>query len=410
MTTKRFPIYRDIINLILVFTIVMSLDMVLSSSMKIYIPIGEYIGIGMIIIYTYLLRENITKMYIYAILHAIMMAICVLPKMDPMLKLKVVIVAIVFCIIDVYNWYNLQAESSDIHWGLGSFLLVSFVFCSGRYEFGYSKTVYYMGVLFVALIMIRELINNFYELSRSGQLTDEMPVRELFRNNSLIAGLIVLLVIGLMIFVRADELILSINRFMLFVLEKIGELISKVLGNEVVMPDENTEIQNLLKMIAIPAETDGFLVILLRILDAIITIIITVLFVYIVIKGTILLIGLLRGTRDKKLRHYRVYKVKNEVRERLTSEKIKKKRSLFMSVKERARYIYKKELLKYKKDGVNINKCRTPSQHRKEILKTKGNDILQANQIYEKIRYKVDYEATQEDVSKIKNSFKAAKR
>ena len=50
MTTKRFPIYRDALNLIMLYLIVMSADMTLSSGMQFAIPASEYVSVGSVLV------------------------------------------------------------------------------------------------------------------------------------------------------------------------------------------------------------------------------------------------------------------------------------------------------------------------------------------------------------------------
>ena len=213
MTTKRFPIYQDILNLILLYLIIMSMDMTLSSGMQFEIVMAEYIGIAAVVFASYLFREHITKMYIYAICHALMIALCIIVPIDITSKVKVVFIAIIFCIFDIYNWFNSIENTPDVFWGTGGLILLAFILSSGEFEFGYSVKIFNMGVLFTAFVLVRMLLSNFYDLSRSGQLTDDMPVRELFRNNALIAIGIIVLAIAFMIFVKTDSLIRRISRY-----------------------------------------------------------------------------------------------------------------------------------------------------------------------------------------------------
>ena len=238
MTTKRFPLYQDIINLILAYLVIISIDMVLSSGMRAHIPVIEYVAIALIGLYTYILKEFVTKMYIYAALHMVMVAICIFIPADELSKVKIVIIAVVYCIIDAHNWISGLKSSEDVHVGLLGAIFFSFIFCSGKYEFGYSKAVYYMGVMFIVLVLVRMIVTNFYDLSRSGQLTDDMPVRELFKNNSLIASGIIVMIVTFMIFVRSDELILILNNWLYNIMEKIVGVIFRAVLEE---PENGTD-------------------------------------------------------------------------------------------------------------------------------------------------------------------------
>ena len=406
MTTKRFPIYLDMINLILLYFLIMSFDMTLSSGMRFVIRPSEYIGMGLVVFVSYLIREKINRMYLYVILHVVMIALCILPPLDVMCKVKLVFVAILFFIFDIYNWFNGVESTPDIYWGTGFIVLLAFFLSTGEFEFGYSKTIFNMGIMFAALLLVRMLIANFYELSRSGQLTEDMPVRELFRNNALIATGIIILAVLLMAFVRSDPLIRKINEIIYRLLKKFWDFISYY-----VTSDEGSMSQNRQRQVMpdLPEMGDSIWAQLLQIFEALMTVLIAVLIIYFIIKCVIGIIGMMSGNRTKRIRSHRSYRVKNEVRERLTRADTKedKRRGFFKTNAEKVRHIYKKGLLSYKHKGADVRETKTPDENRKEVLDYKGHDITAATKIYEKVRFCVGYEATKQDVSDIKAGFRS---
>ena len=387
MTTKRFPIYRDALNLIMLYLIVMSADMTLSSGMQFAIPASEYVTVGSVLVVSYLLREHITKMYIYMICHVFMVAACIMIPIDITSKVKIVFIAVVLSAFDIYNWFNGLESMPDIFWGCGGLILLAFFMSSGAFEFGYSKVIFNMGILFVTCLLVRMLISNFYDLSRSGQLTDDMPVRELFRNNTYIAIGIILL----------DVVYLILKRFWLaimpFVTSEEGSIDYGIPRPK--MPD-------------LPQTEDNIFAQLLRIFEALLSVMIAALLIYIILKLIIAVIRALTKDRIKRSRSHRSYRVKNEVRERLSRTEAfrEKRKSIFRTNEQKVRQIYRKELLLYRKKGADIKETRTPFENRSEILSSKGHDISFATDIYEKVRFKVGYEAQKQDVTDIRNGFR----
>jgi hypothetical protein len=405
MTTKRFPIYRDAINLIMLYLIVMSADMTLSSGMQFYIPASEYAAIGAVLTVSYLLREHITKMYIYLICHAVMVAACIMVPIDITSKVKIVFIAIVVCAFDIYNWFNGLESMPDIFWGCGGLILLAFFMSSGAFEFGYSKIIFNMGILFVTFLLVRMLISNFYDLSRSGQLTDDMPVRELFKNNTYIAAGIILLAIAFMIFVRTDELIQKINDIVYLILKRFWLVIMPFVTAEEGSIDYGMARP---KMPDLPAAEDNIFAQLLRILEALLSVMIAALLIYFIFKLIMTVIRVLTKDRLRRYRSHRSYRVKNEVRERLsrTDTTRESRKSVFKTNIQKVRQIYRKELISYKKKGANIKQTRTPFENRSEVLRSKGNDISDATRIYEKVRFCVGYEVLKQDVTDIRNAFR----
>ncbi|MBO4337939.1 MAG: hypothetical protein J5842_07675, partial [Lachnospiraceae bacterium] len=355
MTTKRFPVYRDIINLTLIYLVVMSVFMVISSGMRIRILPAEYIAIAGLLLCSYLLREHARRLVVTVILHALMIAACFFVPLDIPGSIRVVVAAVVLTLLDIHHWLGEEKSVPDVHPGLGAVIFAAFLLTGGRLEFGYSGVVYYMGVSFALLIMIRALIANFYQLSASGQLTDEMPVREIFRNNTFIAAGIMGLTAAGMLFIRSDRLIAMINKAAYTLWTRFAELISKSSGEQepdAAMSSTLGNIEDLMRELSEMDEAKGPLVTLLQILDSFIIILAVVVVMYVLVKLVVFLVRILMGKRNTGKTGYRTYRVKNEVRQRLRDENADRKRSLiFKTPAEKVRHIYKKELLKFKKDG-----------------------------------------------------------
>ena len=126
-----------------------------------------------------------------------------------------------------------------------------------------------MGVAFVVLVLIRNMIANFYELTQTGQLDDDMPVREIFRNDMVITSVIIALIAGAMLFVRADKLILALYRIGYAFWRKLSSFLS-------VMPEDNEqpinppmqEMDLLLEELATQEGDAGLLGVILRLIGA----------------------------------------------------------------------------------------------------------------------------------------------
>ena len=85
------------------------------------------------------------------------------------------------------------------------------------------------------MIMLRQIIASFHELSRSGQLTDDMPVRDIFRNNTMFASAVMAVAAACMLFIRSDSLVRFINRMVYQFWMGLSSRISELFGEH---PDE----------------------------------------------------------------------------------------------------------------------------------------------------------------------------
>ena len=165
--------YRDLLNIGMLYMLLVSSFMVIATSIHIRMQAVEFIGTGAVLICCYLMREHVRRLWVYALLHFVMIGACLLVPMESTGKLRLIIMAVVMFLLDLHNWINHEKSMRDLHPGLGLLFLPVLLYTSSKAEYGYAAAVYYMGITFAVLFLIRSLIKNFYELSQSGQLDDD---------------------------------------------------------------------------------------------------------------------------------------------------------------------------------------------------------------------------------------------
>ena len=146
---------------------------------RIHIPMMplEFIGIGFVFLCCYLICENVRWLWVYVVLHfAVLGSVMIIP-LDSAGKLCLMVLTVVIFIRDLHTWLNHDKSIRDLHAGMGLLFIPALLYTSIHTEFGYAASIYYMGVAFVVLILIRNLLANFYELTQTGQLDDDMPVK-----------------------------------------------------------------------------------------------------------------------------------------------------------------------------------------------------------------------------------------
>ncbi len=413
MTTKRFPVYRDILNLCMLYLLLLSLFMVTASSIHIRILPAEYLGIGIVIVCCYLMRELIRGLWLYILLHLLMIAVCFFFPLDNAGKTRLVITVMVMSLLDLHNWISGEKSVTDMHPGLGVLFAGALFFTGGKFEFGYSAMVYYMGVAFVILFFLRKLITGFYDLSLTGQMDDDMPVGEIFFNNSLITLFIIAGVCASMLFVRADRLILSLNRLAYFVWLRISGFLSRMLdgqSQQQTLPDFSA-MEELMRELAQSEPDNGIFVMFMRLLESLIVLLCIVVIVYCSIAVIRFVVRALFEKRNRRNRRYKTYQHKNEVRQSLRAEAGEKKRSsIFRSPYEKVRDLYKKEMMRQKKAGAVIRNTRTPVENREGVRMANGTDLSAVTELYERVRYAEKQKTTAEDVSQIRNLIRISRK
>ena len=411
MTTKRFPMYRDLLNLSMLYMLLISGFMVLAINIHIAMQPLEFIGIGLLFVCSYLMREHVRVLWLYVLLHSVLIGACLFVPMESTGKLRLVLTAVVMFLFDLHNWISHEKSVRDLHPGVGVLFMPVLLYTSSRMEIGYSMAVYYMGVAFAAMIMIRTMIKNFYELAQSGQLDDDMPVKEIFRNNTVITGVIIAGVIGAMLFVRADRLVLGLNRIAYYLWEKLSYFLSRLFegGEEQAAAPAMQDMDVLLEELAREDTDGGLFALILRLIEAALILLCIVVILYCFFNAMFFLGQALFGKREKKAKRYKSFQLKNEVRQSIREEAVKEqRRGIFRTPYEKFRDLYKKEIKKYRKTGVDVRNTKTPEENRKSILTEKGVDLREATELYEMIRYGTENEVDVKDITAMKNCIKSA--
>ena len=387
-----------------------SLFMALATGIHIPMMPLDFIGTGFVFLCCYLIREHVRWLWVYVVLHfAVLGSVLILP-LENVGKLCLMILTIVLFLRDLYNWFNNDKSIHDLHVGIGTLFIPVLIYTSIHIEFGYAASVYYMGVAFVVLVLIRNMLTNFYELSQSGQLDDDMPVREIFRNDMVITTVIIALIAGAMLFVRADKLILALNRIDYALWRMLTNFLSRMSeGSEQPFSPPVQDMDILLKELATQEGDVGFLGVILRLIAAGIILMCIVVIVYCIIRMIYYFVRALLEKRGKRTKHYKTFQTKNEVRQSLREEAVKeRRRGFFRTPYKKFRNLYRSEMKKQKKAGADVRNTRTPEENRVSILSKKGVDLREATDLYEQFRYAPEKEVTASDVTDLKNRIKAA--
>ena len=413
MTTKRFPLYRDILNLCMIYLMLLSCFMALASGMKMTIRPLEYVGLALMLICSYLMREKIKMLWLSILLHILLTGIFVFWPVDGIGRLKLAVAALVISLLDLRNWITKDKSVHDVMHGLGLIFLVCLILTSGKFEYGYSTAVYYMGVAFVGLILIRDLVKNFYLMIMNGKQDSDMPVREIFRNNALITALIALGSMAAMIFIRSDSLVLALNRLVYNIWKKFAEVIVELFDVEEEYQEQPVfrGIEQMLDELSTEDSGNSFLTMIIRITEAALALFCIVVLAYCAYRLAVVLWRALFSKRELRPKRYKSFQVKNEVRQSLKAEDYgKKNRRFFKTAAEKVRDIYRKELKKFRKAGAGVRNTATPAENRVSVLKNSGMDIGAATALYERVRFRDEDTADAKDVSDIKDLFRKAGR
>lgn len=402
MTTKRLPVYIDIINFILTLIIICSVDMLISAGMKMPCTVYEVLAFLAVIVWSYFLREVVRWLWVYLPANALMFVLCNMSSQPDLARVKVGIVVLLFCLLNVNYWINDRAGTMDIHYAVTAVIAGAYIFCERQENVATADMLYALCVIFVALEMLKMLLGNYRELALSGQLTDDMPVREIYKNNSIGAAGVMLLVLLTMICVKAEGLIEFIRGIWFSLASRIGVLFhveDEIIEEEIIqspaigMPPVVPGEESILSLILHYIEIGLYVVTVAVLLYALVK------FVIFVIKNY--------SKRDIGKREYRSFTVDNETRERLTRADSNKEElgGFFKTPTQKIRAIYRKKLCSLKKSGSDIRETLTPRENSNSASRD-GHNIAEATSMYEYVRYSANPVTTKEDVARFKQLIK----
>lgn len=403
MTTKRFPIYIDIINLILALIVIASVDMLISVGMGKSCTAYEILAFLAVMVWSYLLRELVAWLWLYIPLNAVMFLLCTMSGQPDLARVKVGIVVLLFALLNISYWTSGRDGTMDIHYGIVGVVAVAYIYCSQKDHVEAAGVLYALCVCYVLLEMLKKLLENYHEIALSGQLTDDMPVREIFRNNSIGAIGIMVLVIMTMILVKAEGLIAWIKSIWFKLASGIGTLFKVDFDIE----EKTQEVQTIQYGSMPPVQQeDNLLTRILDILEIALYVAAVVILIYGFVKLLIYIVRYLMR-RDLGNREYRTFSDERETRERIRRVENDSEEGfgLFKTPKEKIRNIYRKKLRNLKKSGSDIRETMTPRENSSSALKN-NHDITDATAMYEYVRYSANPVTTKEDVARFKQLIK----
>lgn len=402
MTTKRYPIYIDIINFILILILATSVDMLISAGMGIYCTMYEIVAFMAIIVWSYMLREMVRWLLVYIPLNALMFALCAISSQPDVARVKVGIVVLLFILLNINYWIGNKTGTMDIHYCVVAIVAVAYIYCNQRGSEEYAGILYSLCICFVLLEMIKKLLENYRDIVISGQLTDDMPVREIFRNNTIGAVGVMLLVIMSMMFVKADGLIAWIKGLWFSIASRIGTLFHV----ENVVEEKVIEQRPIIDVVSPVPEKDGILAQILHIIELGLYAAAVALIIYGAVKLLIFIVKNL-SVRDIEKREFRSFAGEHETREKIKRVEADDEEGfrLFKAPNEKIRNMYRKKLRSLKKSGTDIRETMTPRENSQSALKN-SHDIAGATAMYEYVRYSANPVTSKEDVARFKQLIK----
>lgn len=432
---SRMRRIADYINVIMISLCISAPLMTLScmintADLKGYLVL--LLGITVVMTIAHLLRVYARKITGFLIRHLILMyitfQICIFSfnkklSLDISYAICWVILTFVVFVVDLAFWINAVNEEKNLpvsetgepikgfkpiyKEGL-SYISVYFVAVFPIMSFmgiylGYDRLVssmYIAGIAYTILYIIRKYLRNISGLIETAELGNNVTQKRLIKaNTQIVVPLIIIIILAMMAY-RSEVTAEMIRQFLAFLLKIVAYVVVFILmlfsGEEVEEAEEKFDMG----MDMTYGEGPLWLNAIFKGLEYLLGAAIVVTVLYLLIKFILHLFNHYMSRSTNRLRRHQ-YEDMTEVSEHIEpmrNGKSRIRRSIFsrMSERERIRFLYRKLVFKFSKDGIWIVKTHTPNERLKYILeitadepsvKSRSTQLINITPQYNEARY-----------------------
>lgn len=403
MKTKTFNNLAAACNYICLLLIIDTADIFITTKLDFQISAQVLIGYIAFMFY-YLLVKRFTKnIYLFTIGHIIPCIVVSKLTLADLTLAKYIIFLIAVSFANYKFWFGKQRRYiSEISPGLGAFILISYLLTYSA-DSTVTNTLFVFILIFIILCMFKTFFSNAYNLAHTGQLSDNMPVAAIFKNSFLSAFILCTIAFFAILFARIDSLATFVNNILSYIGNFFWQYIKKILMKIFTNKDtaESVVHTSNSQKGGYPDATVTHSELFEKISNTVLALFVIGLFLY----GTIMLIKFIKENRTKKIKDIKnnTFADSYEIHESLRKKSSRNRIFLSKDNNEKIRAIYQKKLKSLKRKGVSVYNTNTPLENALNANKQSGEDISSPTNLYEKIRYNADYDASSKDVEEMKS-------
>lgn len=390
MITKKYVIYADILNLLMLFLLSVAISWCCAVWMGASFCAEIAVGIAVLLVLLYFLRLYVKNIFLYIMSHALLFVILLALPLSLVAVIELVAFLVIFTITDFAFWTDSSLHGFYyVNVSCCLFFLIAYSFGSYSGAQDMRTAAYVMGILFLGFYFLRLYFENGIRFSKDKQMNEEVPLKQMFAQN-------IKLILPLVGFLVMCMFLIQSQTLAAFLLKVIQTIVKAIIYfiNWLISVLPRIKMENSLGF-ELPADlfasdkvSSDWLRVLIRILEMLMSISVIGFLFFIILRGIYRFFRtyLLRFGREE---HLLVYQDMSEKREWLLETHTKKSRRLagLLSSSEKIRRIYKRKIRALERSGYRINRSDTPLERAKDIYESQGEDILEATIIYEEVRY-----------------------
>ncbi len=407
MNVKRYAVYADVMNLLMIELVYVSLVWYIQTALGTMVSVWIPLFYAVILSFAYVARCRIRRLSIYISVHLVLCICVVFLPFPSFEKMFIIIFAILWTIFDLMYWTGAERVGIEMLpvW-TGLVFLVVFFRAS---VFGYTfmiNVAYIGGIIYMGIFFLRLYCLNIRKFSTDKQMHEQVPIALMFaQNGKMVAILVTCFVLG-MILLRSRLFVDGVG----MLLQKLRELIAQFLvWMASMMPqdilEEATAGREEMQVQLIPTlEQDPFWYNLFYVLEVIVKWTMIFGFMYWVLRGIYRFY-----IKYRRLSLYEgeeiCYDGIKETKSWLIKEHRQRQNTFFGSLTnaEKVRRIYRKKIERFAQSGYSFTRAHTPYERAEDVKQWKAQESVdELTTVYEKARYST-CEISNEEVRQAKS-------
>lgn len=390
MITKKYVIYADLLNLIMLFLLSVVISWCGAVGMGGSFCAEAVAGMAVLLVLLYLLRLHVKNLFLYIALHLVLFAVLFSLPLPVIAVAELITFLIVFTITDFVFWTDATLHGFYyIHVSCCLFFLLAYAYGDYKDAQEVQSAAYIMGILFLGLYFLRLYFENGIRFSRDKQMNEEVPLKQMYAQNIKLILPLVSIFVVCMFLIQSETLAEFLLVVLRVIVEKVVYFINWLISILPRIQGANAGMAELPAKLLLAANAPpGLLQMLIRLLEMLVSGAVTGFLIFILLRGVYRFFRtyLLRNGREERLL---LYQDMSEKREWISDKKERVEKRLFgtLSDAEKIRKLYKKKIRALERGGYQINRFDTPMERAADVYESRGEDIVEATAVYEEARY-----------------------
>ncbi len=372
MATKRYVLYFDMLNLIMVDMVSVICAWFLYAFVGIPITIWVPATFTVIIIFSHIVRNYMERLALYILAH-IGLIICIFfLKINLMDFIMILLFAVLWFVLDMMFWTQPYQRGIDfVPLPFAIAFLVTFLYGTAKQYTFLANASYVMGIVFVGAFFLRMYFTNIRIFSTDKQMHENVPMHKMFAQNGRMVFILVTCFVLAMILLRSQTLMDGFVRLLIIIKDAFLGFITWLYSLlPEIMPEKRTTQPAAEELIlSLGKGGNSILRIILDALERLLRIAVSIFLLWYAARG-IFHFFLWYKRRHNPMRNEIFYDDVKETKAWIEIEKKKRFQGLFtrLTNEEKIRKLYKRKIEAFRKKGYAISDAHAPMERVRDVI------------------------------------------